>query len=183
MTAFHRRAAVWLLDCCCSESNRSALVGDVLEEFAVRQHSPLWLWKQVLTGVTLLIAADLRAHPQLTLRAIIVGTFVLPLAQFGAAALAGDALPLVRAFGTGLLTACALAYVVRHYRLAAVTAFATWYCVITIPWTVRIGMTLPVAETVDHVGRQGALIAMTVAGLVIAGTMSAQSRRTPTRLS
>lgn len=183
MIALHRRAAVWLLDSCCSESHRSVLVGDVLEKFAARQYPLAWLWKQVLAGVTLSIAADLRAHPQLTVRALFVGTLVLPLAQFGAAAVAGDVLLPVRSLGTGLLTACVLAHAVRGYRVAAVAAFATWYCLIAIPWTSIVAMRLPAAESLNHVAHQGSLIAMTVAGLAIAGTMSARWRRTPVRLS
>ena len=52
-----------------------ALAGDVLEQFR-EGRSRLWLWRQVFGAVLRGIVADVRSHPVLTLRGVILG-FVL----------------------------------------------------------------------------------------------------------
>jgi hypothetical protein len=179
MTSLHSRVALWLLDCCCGGSYRSSLTGDVLEEFTAGRQSPFWLWKQVVVAMVLSIPADVHADRRQAVRALMIGTLVLPAAQFGAAAVTGDALPVARAFTTGFLTAVVLAGAVCRFPFGVVTAFAALYSVITVPWTTLVAVGLPLPDSLGHAAHQGILIVMTVAGLATGVLMSGRPRSTP----
>lgn len=53
-----------------------ALVGDLQEEFAGGR-SASWFWRQTLVAIVMTTASDLRAHPFLAARAVVVGWITL----------------------------------------------------------------------------------------------------------
>jgi hypothetical protein len=63
--------ASWLLKRFAGGSNRESLIGDIDEQFA-RGRSSFWYWRQVLLAILFGINRDLREHPLLAIRSVIV---------------------------------------------------------------------------------------------------------------
>jgi hypothetical protein len=61
----------WLLERTGCGRWNEALAGDLLEEFQQRR-SRMWYWRQVLTAIAVCTWHDLRAHPVLAMRALVI---------------------------------------------------------------------------------------------------------------
>jgi hypothetical protein len=70
-TAQRPRLASWLLRRLACGQKRESLIGDLDEQFA-RGRSSFWYWRQVLSAILAGIAADLREHPRLAVRSVIL---------------------------------------------------------------------------------------------------------------
>jgi hypothetical protein len=70
-TAQRPRLASWLLRRVVSGPKRESLIGDLDEQFA-RGHSSLWYWRQVLSAILVGVIGDLREHPVLVIRSVVL---------------------------------------------------------------------------------------------------------------
>jgi hypothetical protein len=73
------RLATWLLQRWGSGPKREFLVGDLLEQYQ-RGRSSAWYWRQTMTTILIGGSGDLRDHPWLGVRAIVMGwvIYLLP---------------------------------------------------------------------------------------------------------
>jgi hypothetical protein len=172
MKPLHRAAVVWSLGRFGSDGSDDALVGDILEE-AEAGRPAVWIWRQVFALALTAFSRALRAHPVRIIQALTVGTLALPVAQYGVSAVA-TGLPLsLRSFAAALVAAWLVTRLDRSHSPAAPVAFAVVYTAITIPWVSSVAITLPPDQSVEHLVRQGATIAMTTIGLLCGGLCSA----------
>jgi hypothetical protein len=72
--------ATWLLTTFGSGPSVDALAGDLSEDYH-RGRSTAWLWRQVLMGVLVSFWCELRRHPILAVRAVVLGSVVFNLAM------------------------------------------------------------------------------------------------------
>ena len=69
-------SAIWFLTTFGSGPSIDALSGDLAEEYQ-RGRSVAWLWQQSLAGVVVSFASEVRAHPVVAARAVLIGVSVL----------------------------------------------------------------------------------------------------------
>jgi hypothetical protein len=70
------RVASWLLRRLAGGSNRESLIGDLDEQFA-RGRSSWWYWRQVVSAVLVGVAMDLRDHPWLAIRSVVLTSAIV----------------------------------------------------------------------------------------------------------
>jgi hypothetical protein len=70
------RVAGWLLRRLTCGPNRESLIGDLEEQFA-RGRSPWWYWRQVISAILAGVAMDLRDHPRLAIRSLVLTSAVV----------------------------------------------------------------------------------------------------------
>jgi hypothetical protein len=97
--------------------HNEALIGDLAEEYRAGR-SAIWYWGQVLLGVTLQCSVDLRRHPLIVFRGIVMGLVLL--LAFGW---------IVAPIGVGLTT-----LLLRHALGAVVMQFQTGFFIHMALW-------------------------------------------------
>src|SRR2546425_11109058 len=77
------RFATWLLGCLLPQRDREAVLGDLIEEYAIRARSASpstvarWLWGQVYRSVPLVLWSAIRRRGSLSTLSVALGAYIV----------------------------------------------------------------------------------------------------------